>query len=242
MTNHCVTYRVNNTARVDDDNVGNDVGDSDVARAIKPMSYRALIISTTRASDPRIPTKIYALCSIDYKEIIDWSFPYPRRRIGRGLAITRHCVYYMSLPSSPHFIPLAADLRSESTCSVVWNKTWALRRVAILEKFCKLSQFMPNLNSVNYTVLIIKPTNETKSCTKDWKNSVYDFLLKEFFLSQGQDKRREILSCVKVHTSSDFSYPSTLWSILSIPEGDSISLGSDFRSTCGWRAPSFYGK
>lgn len=73
MTNHCVTYRINYTARVDDDNVGNDVGggDSRVARAIKPMSYRALIISTTRASDPRIPTKIYALCSIDYKEIID---------------------------------------------------------------------------------------------------------------------------------------------------------------------------
>lgn len=154
MTNHCATYRINYTACVNDDNVGNDVGDGGVARTIKPMSYRALIISTTRASDPRIPTKIYALCSIDYKEIIDWSSSHPRRCIGRGLAITRHCVYYMPLPSSPHFIPLATGLQSESIRSVMRNKTWALCHVAILQKFCKLSNF----NSVNYTVLIVKST------------------------------------------------------------------------------------
>lgn len=52
-----------------------------------------------------------------------------------------------------------------------------------------------------------------KSCIEDWtfqdKKSVYGFLLKESFLFEGQDNRGEILSRVKVHTSSDFSYSST---------------------------------
>lgn len=61
--------KINYTARVDDDNAMVVVVQR--VRAIKPMSYRALIISTIRASDPRMPRKIYTLCSLDYKEIIN---------------------------------------------------------------------------------------------------------------------------------------------------------------------------
>lgn len=52
MTNHCATYRINYTARVNSGGRRNGVVVQRV-RMIKRMSYRALIINAARASDPR---------------------------------------------------------------------------------------------------------------------------------------------------------------------------------------------
>lgn len=70
MTNHCARLTGLSDklygARLDDTDA--DVSVAHV-RAIKPMSYRALIISELAIRAGIL--KIYALCSIDYKETIN---------------------------------------------------------------------------------------------------------------------------------------------------------------------------